>query len=142
MNDRELLARIIQCEAGGEGDNGMKGVACVVMNRVTTTTGEYGHLKGIRQVIFQQGQFNCVRTELGGRQNLQNIYNMNPTDVHYNIADWAIAGNRLPSLGRALWFFNPYSTTCRTYFPSEVGSFVIRIGDHCFYDPTSAYAQT
>ena len=67
---------------------------------------------------------------------------MNPTGVHYNIADWAIAGNRLPSLGRALWFFNPYSTTCRTNFPSEVGVFVIRVGDHCFYDPTGAYAQT
>ena len=25
-SDRELLARIIQCEAGGEGDNGMKAV--------------------------------------------------------------------------------------------------------------------
>ena len=23
-SDRELIARIIQCEAGGEGDNGMK----------------------------------------------------------------------------------------------------------------------
>ena len=26
-SDRELLARIVQCEAGGEGDNGMKAVA-------------------------------------------------------------------------------------------------------------------
>lgn len=33
-SDRELLARIIQCEAGGEGDNGMKAVATVTMNRV------------------------------------------------------------------------------------------------------------
>lgn len=29
--DRELIARIVQCEAGGEGDNGMKAVATVVM---------------------------------------------------------------------------------------------------------------
>ena len=28
-SERELLARIIQCEAGGEGDNGMKAVAPV-----------------------------------------------------------------------------------------------------------------
>lgn len=34
FSDRELLARLIQCEAGGEGDNGMKAVASVVMNRV------------------------------------------------------------------------------------------------------------
>ena len=26
-SDRELLARLIQCEAGGEGENGMKAVA-------------------------------------------------------------------------------------------------------------------
>lgn len=143
MSDLELLARIIQCEAGGEGDNGMKGVACVVMNRVHASTGEYSRLGGsIRNVIYQEGQFNCVRTVLGGKQNLQNIYNMNPTQVHYDIANWAIAGNRLPSLGQALWFYNPYSVTCRTYFPSEVGNFVIRIGDHCFYNPTRLYAQT
>ncbi len=34
FSERELLARLIQCEAGGEGDNGMKAVASVVMNRV------------------------------------------------------------------------------------------------------------
>ena len=28
-SDRELIARLIQCEAGGEGDNGMKAVATV-----------------------------------------------------------------------------------------------------------------
>lgn len=27
MTDLELFARLIQCEAGGEGDNGMKAVA-------------------------------------------------------------------------------------------------------------------
>ena len=35
-SERELLARIIQCEAGGEGDNGMKAVATFIMNRVNT----------------------------------------------------------------------------------------------------------
>lgn len=28
-SERELLARIVQCEAGGEGDNGMRAVARV-----------------------------------------------------------------------------------------------------------------
>ena len=49
MTDLELFARLIQCEAGGEGDNGMKAVASVVMNRVRTSVGEYGprrHLSG------------------------------------------------------------------------------------------------
>ena len=38
-SDLELLARIIKCEAGGEGENGMKAVASVVMNRVNITYG-------------------------------------------------------------------------------------------------------
>ena len=67
---------------------------------------------------------------------------MRPDQVHYDIANWAIAGNRLSNLGYALWYFNPFSRTCRQYFPSEVGKFAIRIGDHCFYNPTAAYADT
>mgnify|MGYP004728550243 CR=1 FL=1 len=40
-SDRELLARLIECEAGGEGENGMKALASVVMNRVRSKGGEY-----------------------------------------------------------------------------------------------------
>lgn len=142
-SDRELLARLIECEAGGEGDNGMRAVASVVMNRVRTRVGEYGRRANtIRDAIFQPGQFVCAMETVGGEYNRQNIYNMNPTDVHYSIADWAIAGNRLTNLGSALWFFNPYSSSCPQNFPSGVGSFVVRIGEHCFYNPTSAYADT
>lgn len=35
-SERELFARIIECEAGGEGEVGMKAVATVIMNRVNT----------------------------------------------------------------------------------------------------------
>ena len=55
-SERELLARIIQCEAGGEGDNGMKAVASVVMNRVNVSQGEYARISqggSIRNIIFQ-----------------------------------------------------------------------------------------
>ena len=138
----DLLARLIQCEAGGEGDDGMKAVACVVMNRVEVSYGEYGRLDTIRDVVYQPGQFSCVQEVIGGSYNPQNSYNMRPDQIHYDIALWAMAGNRLTNLGQALWFFNPYSPNCRPNFPSAVGSFVIRIGDHCFYNPTAAYAQT
>ena len=60
MTELELFARLIQCEAGGEGDNGMRAVASVVMNRVRTRTGEYGRYNTIRDVIYQTGQFNCL----------------------------------------------------------------------------------
>ena len=143
MTDLELLARIIQCEAGGEGEQGMKAVASVVMNRVHVDYGEYGRLEPtVRAVIYQPGQFDCARESIGGRYNAQNIYHMSVEPIHYEIAEWAMAGNRLTNLGFALWYFNPYSPTCPPNFPSQVGEFVVRIGDHCFYNPTPAYAET
>ena len=65
MTDIELFARIIRCEAGGEGMDGMKAVACVVMNRVNVQYGEYGRLGGsIREVLYQPYQFDCTREAL------------------------------------------------------------------------------
>ena len=144
LSDRELLARLVQCEAGGEGDNGMRAVASVVMNRVNAPGGEYARVGqgSIRNIIFQEGQFTCVKEVVAGEYNAQNIYNMRPEAIHYAIADWAIAGNRLSPLGQSLWFFNPYRPTCRQNFPSQVGVFTTRVVNHCFYNPTVAYFQT
>ena len=78
----------------GEGDNGMKAVATVIMNRVNVSSGEYSRISqggNIRNIIYQQGQFDCARETIGGSYNSQNIYNMTPTDVHYQIADWALS---------------------------------------------------
>ena len=58
-SDRELIARLVQCEAGGEGDNGMKAVATVIMNRVQAVEGEYARVSqggNIQNIIFQPGQ--------------------------------------------------------------------------------------
>ena len=121
-SERELLARIIQCEAGGEGDNGMRAVASVTMNRVNVPNGEYARVSqggSIRNIIFQQGQYDCVRETIRGQYNPQNIYNTTPTDVHYEIADWAIAGNRLNEIGECLWYLNPFRPTCGSTFPSN-----------------------
>lgn len=143
-SDRELLARLIQCEAGGEGDNGMKAVAGVVMNRVHSTGGEYARLGqgSIHNIIFQPGQFVCASEVEDGVYNPQNIYNMIPEAIHYEIADWAIAGNRLPEVAESLWFYNPFSSTCRSFFCGTSGKFQTRIGDHCFYNPTESYYST
>ena len=56
-SDRELIARLVQCEAGGEGENGMKAIATIVMNRVQVTEGEYARVSqggNIQNIIFQQ----------------------------------------------------------------------------------------
>ena len=136
MNEHELLARIIKCEAGGEGDAGMRAVASVIMNRVHLREGEYGRYNSPRDVIFAARQFECVSHPT------QNIYNIAPEPVHYDIADWALSGGRLGAVGNSLWFFNPYSDVCPANFPSGVGYFYTRIGDHCFYAPTSDYYLT
>ena len=124
----------------------MRAVASVVMNRVNVPNGEYSRVSqggSIRNIIFQQGQFDCARETIGGKYNSQNIYNMNPTDVHYQIADWAIAGNRLNEIGECLWYLNPFRPSCGSTFPSNgSGTLHTRLGDHCFYRPTSLYAQT
>lgn len=145
-SERELIARIIQCEAGGEGDNGMKAVATVILNRVHTSNGEYSRISqggNIRNIIFQERQFDCATDTLFNRYNPQNIYNMNPTEVHYNIADWALAGNKLNEIGDCLWYLNPFKPTCSPTFPSNgSGSFHTRLGNHCFYRPTEKYLNT
>lgn len=136
MDELELLARLIKCEAGGEGENGMRAVASVVMNRVRADAGEYGRYNTIRDVIFAPRQFECATDQP------QSIYNLTPEQIHYDIARWAINGGRLGETADALWFFNPYSTSCRNNFPNNSGYFKTRIGDHCFYSPTSAYYST
>ena len=67
---------------------------------------------------------------------------MRPEQIHYDIADWAIAGNRLGVVADSLWFYNPFGPQCRNSFPSNVGYWQTRIGDHCFYNPTDAYYKT
>lgn len=143
---RELFARLIQCEAGGEGEDGMRAVATVIMNRARATEGEFARVNqggDVRSVIEQTGQFNCLRDVLGGQYNPQNIWNMNPQQIHYDIADWALSGGILGGIDQSLFFYNPYSPECRLYFPPG-GSGVIhnRIGDHCFYIPTEKYKAT
>ena len=145
FNDRELLGRIIRCEAGGEGDNGMRAVASVVMNRVHVSYGEYLRTGGgdLHNVIFQPGQFDCARTTIGGVANPQNIYNMAAEPVHLQIADWALQGNVLGAVGDCLWYFNPFTSTCPQTFPRNgSGTFHTKINLHCFYRPTQKYAQT
>ncbi len=142
-SDRELLARLIECEAGGEGENGMKAVASVVMNRVTASGGEYARVGqgSIERSSCSRGS-SSVRARRGGPtiRRTSTICARRTSTTPSRIGRWR--ATRLTGLGDALWFFNPFSDTCRQNFPSQVGVFRVRIGDHCFYDPTEAYYDT
>ena len=120
----------------------MRAVASVIMNRVNAPNGEFARVSNggdVRAIITQPGQFTCLST---ANNNKQNIYNMNPTDIHYDIADWALAGNTTSSVGNSLFFFNPYSEQCPNYFPTKIGIIYNKVGKHCFYAPTAAYKDT
>lgn len=143
-SDRELLARLIKCEAGGEGDSGMRAVATVVMNRVHVPNGEYQRVNmgNMRSVIFQPGQFDCTFSTIRGQPNPQTIYAANPEPIHLEIADWALGGGILSEVGGCLWYMNPYAP-CWSEFPRNgSGIFHTRINNHCFYLPTPQYANT
>lgn len=145
FSDRELIARLVKCEAGGEGEIGMKAVAAVIMNRVHASGGEYLKIcqGDVQKVILQPEQFTCAMDTVNGAPNTQNIWSSEPDQLHYQVADWALAGNKLSGVGEALWYLNPYTTSCPDYFPpNKNGSFINRIGLHCFYLPTPKYYTT
>jgi len=145
MTTRELFARLIRCEAEGEGVDGMKAVATVVMNRVHVPAGEYMRVNqgDLRSVILQPYQFTCVMDSVYGEYNPQNVWNMSAEQLHFEIADWALAGNVHSGVEPCLWYYNPFSPSCESIFPRNgTGSLYNRIGEHCFYQPTSLYYQT
>lgn len=146
MGTRELFARLIKCEAGGEGENGMRAVAAAVMNRVHVAYGEYLRTGqgDLRRVIEQYCQYSCYKTVIGGQPNTQNIWTATPEPVHYRMADWAINGGVPVSITRdTLWYMNPFRPACPNFFPyNRSGYWHTRVNDHCFYNPTAAYADT
>ncbi len=144
FDNRELLARIIKCEAEGEGENGMRAVATVVMNRVNAPYGEYQRVGqgDLRNIIFQQNQFTCAAANKNGVPTPRNIYTTPPEDIHYEIADWALGGGKFFGISDCLWYLNPPGS-CAAYFPAnQSGKYFTTINQHCFYSPTPKYQTT
>lgn len=146
MTTRELLARLIRCEAEGEGEDGMKAVATVCMNRVHVAGGEYLRTAqgDLRRVIEQPCQFTCCKSRVAGSDNPQNVWTKSPEPVHYRIADWALDGNVHSGVGNeSLWYMNPFSSQCPNKFPyNGSGYWLTRVNQHCFYNPTNMYWDT
>ncbi len=146
MTTRELFARMIRCEAEGEGEAGMKAVATVIMNRVHVAYGEYLRTGqgDLRRVLSQMCQFTCYKTTVSGSPNPQNVWSMTPLREHYEVADWALGGSIYPQVGNlSLWYMNPFNPVCPDPFPyNGTGYWYTRVRLHCFYNPTAAYAKT
>jgi N-acetylmuramoyl-L-alanine amidase len=145
LTDRELFARLIKCEAGGEGLDGMRAVATVVMNRVHVAGGQYlrQYQGSLRKVIQAPGEFTCMMSTVYGEVNPQTVWASNPDLIHYQVVDWVFSGNKHPGAGESLWYFNPFRPVCANIFPRNgSGAFFNQIHKHCFYTPTPTYYKT
>lgn len=144
FDNRELLARIIKCEAEGEGENGMRAVATTIMNRVNVPYGEYQRVGqgNIRIIMLQPNQFYCTDVSINGIPTSRNVFTTPPEPIHYEIADWALGGGRFFGISDSLWYLNPPGL-CYDYFPpNKSGKYFTTINQHCFYSPTPKYKET
>ena len=81
-NDFELLARVIEAEAGGESDYHKLCVGTVVMNRVDSEK----YPSSIEGVIYQPGQYQCVTNS---------HINKEPSESSYEAAESILDGRRM-----------------------------------------------
>lgn len=131
LNDREILARTIMAEAGGEGYEGMLGVGSVIANRART--GRYG--KNIRDVIMAPGQFsawNSVTGYAGGEGGLD-MNRMRANENAYRAADAILSGNYEDITGGATHYYNDKVATPK--WGIQAGGKWGRIGNHVFGVP-------
>lgn len=89
----DLLAAIIQCEAGGESHTGKVAVGAVIMNRVRS--GQFPNT--ITEVVYQSGQFSPVASGI-----LSSVLGQGARSDCYQAAQEALNGSN--PVGGALYF--------------------------------------
>ena len=117
MSERDLFARLVMAEAGGEDLTGQIMVANVVLNRVNCA---YSGSTTITDVIYRPGQFEPVST---GR-----IWSVYPSASVYEAVDRAMAGEDYSN--GALYFVSAYCDA--SWFESDLTR-VAEHGGHVFY---------
>jgi len=129
LDERELLARTIQAEAGNQDFDGKLAVASVIANRVKS--GKYG--KGIKGVILKPGQFSAWNSETGyaGGEQGQNMERMKASEEAYKAADAIISGNYSSEVGDATHYYNN-SISVPAWGKEKSGGDWYRVGDHIF----------
>lgn len=126
--DRDLLARTLMAEAGGEGPQGMLAAGAVINNRVRA--GGYGD--SLADVILKPGQFsawNSVTGYAGGEGGLD-MDRMTPSDEAYRVADALLSGNYDDPTGGATHYYNP--DVADPKWGMGAGGDWERIGNHVF----------
>lgn len=134
INDRELLARTLQAEAGNQGYGGMLAAGSVIMNRANTS----GYGNGLRGVILKPGQFSAWNSRVGpdgkpiyaGGEQGQDMANMRASDEAYKAADALMSGGYEDVTGGATHYYNPKLS--QPDWGQKAGGDWKQIGDHVF----------
>lgn len=128
LTERELLAKTLMAEAGGEGSMGMLAAGSVIANRANA--GGYGD--GLSGVIMKPGQFsawNGVTGYAGGEGGLD-MSSIEPSEDAYRVADLILSGQYQDPTGGATHYYNP-SIANPEWGQASGGSWQ-QIGNHVF----------
>ena len=124
-DERMLLARTLQAEAGNQGLNGMIAAGSVIKNRANRSK------KPLRDVIMADGQFsawNGVTGYAGGEQGQDMTFD--PNSEALSAADAILSGEAPDPTGGATHYYNP--SISDPVWGERSGSNWTRVGDHLF----------
>ena len=127
---RELLAKTLQAEAGGEGYEGLLAAGAVIDNR--RRLGRFGG-KDWEGVIMKPGQFsawNKVTGYAGGQGGLD-MGRVKPTKLTYAVVDQILSGQYDDPTGGATHYYNP-SVANPAWGAKRAGGDWYKIGNHIF----------
>lgn len=128
MDEREMLAKTIEAEAGNQDFTGKLAVGEVISNRVQT--GRWGD--SLESVILARGQFspwNSVTGYAGGKQG-KDMNKLRPSEDAYKAADAILSGEYEPITNGALNYFAIIPGVSEE--PAWANDSFIKLGDHYF----------
>lgn len=125
LNDRELIARTLQAEAGNQGLGGMLAVGSVIKNRM-------GSGQSFRDIILAPAQFSAWNkfTGAAGGEQGQDMSKVKPSEDAYAAADALISGNIADITGGATHYYNP--NISNPAWGASAGGDWTKIGSHVF----------
>jgi hypothetical protein len=126
LNDRELLAKTLQAEAGNQGIGGMLAVGSVIRNRMA----QGGSLSDVILAPAQFSAWNKVTGAVGGEQG-QDMAAIKPSEDAYAAADAILSGNAPDLTGGATHYYNP-SISNPAWGKEKAGGDWTKIGAHIF----------
>ena len=126
LNDRELLAKTLQAEAGNQGIGGMLAVGSVIRNRMA----QGGSLSDVILAPAQFSAWNKVTGAVGGEQG-QDMAALKPSEDAYAAADAILSGNAPDVTGGATHYYNP-SISNPAWGKEKAGGDWTKIGAHIF----------